>query len=92
MKNNPKKGEYKKTLGHLQMYQHSNHRGARREQKEQEIENLFEKIVKGNFPNLVKEIDTQVQEAKSQTSWTQKGPHQDTSLLKCQRLKIESES
>ena len=47
------------------MYQHSNHRGARREQKEQEIENLFEKIVKGNFPNLTKEIDFQeVQEAQ----------------------------
>ena len=45
--------------------------------------------MKENFPNLVKEIDTQVQEAKSQTSWTQKGPHQDTSLLKCQRLKIK---
>ena len=28
--------------------------------KEQEIENLFEKIVKENFPNLVKEIDIQV--------------------------------
>ena len=31
---------------------------------EQEIENLFEKIMKENFPNLVKEIDTQVQEAQ----------------------------
>ena len=27
------------------------------EEKEQEIGNLFEKIVKENFPNLVKEID-----------------------------------
>ena len=34
------------------------------EEEEQEIENLFEKIVK-NFPNLVKEIDFQeVQEAQ----------------------------
>ena len=32
------------------------------EEKEQEIGNLFEKIVKENFPNLVKEIDMQVQE------------------------------
>ena len=32
------------------------------EEEEQEIENLFEKIVKENFPNLVKEIDMQVQE------------------------------
>ena len=34
------------------------------EWKEQEIENLFEKIMKGNFPNLVKEIDIQLQEAQ----------------------------
>ena len=33
------------------------------EEKEQEIGNLFEKIIKENFPNLVKEIDMQVQEA-----------------------------
>ena len=30
------------------------------EEEEQEIENLFEKIIKENFPNLVKEIDIQV--------------------------------
>ena len=35
------------------------------EQEEQEIENLFEKIMKENFPNLVKEIDIQVQEAQT---------------------------
>ena len=29
------------------------------EEQEQEIENLFEQIIKGNFPNLVKEIDFQ---------------------------------
>ena len=34
------------------------------EQKEQEIGNLFEKVMKENFPNLVKEIDVQVQEAQ----------------------------
>ena len=34
------------------------------EKKEQEIGNLFEKIMKENFPNLVKEIDLQVQEAQ----------------------------
>ena len=34
------------------------------EEKEQEIENLFEKIMKENFPNLTKEIDMQVQEAE----------------------------
>ena len=36
-----------------------------REEEEQEIENLSEKIVKENFPNLAKEIDFQeVQEAQ----------------------------
>ena len=29
------------------------------EEQEQEIENLFEQIMKENFPNLVKEIDYQ---------------------------------
>ena len=32
------------------------------EEKQQEIGSLFEKIMKENFPNLVKEIDMQVQE------------------------------
>ena len=35
------------------------------EEKEQEIKNLFEKIMKENFPNLMKEIDIQVQEAQN---------------------------
>ena len=36
------------------------------EEEEQEIENLFEKIMKENFPNLVKEIDYQgVQESQT---------------------------
>ena len=35
------------------------------EEEEQEIEHLFEQIIKENFPNLVKEIDFQeVQEAQ----------------------------
>ena len=33
------------------------------EKEEQEIDDLFEKIMKENFSNLVKEIDRQVQEA-----------------------------
>ena len=40
------------------------------EEKEQEIGNLSEKIMKENFSNLVKEIDMQIQEA-------QKSPKQD---------------
>ena len=34
------------------------------EEEEQEIENLFKKIIKENFPNLVKEINIQVQKAQ----------------------------
>ena len=36
-----------------------------REEEEQDIENLLEKVMKENFPNLAKEIDFQeVQEAQ----------------------------
>ena len=35
-----------------------------REEEKQEIENLLEKTMKENFPNVVKELDMQVQEAK----------------------------
>ena len=35
------------------------------EEDEQEIENLLGKIVKENFPNLMKEIDMQVQDTQS---------------------------
>ena len=34
------------------------------EEEEQEIEDLFEQIMKENFPNLAKETDMQVQEAE----------------------------
>ena len=34
------------------------------EEEEQEIENLFEEIMRRNYPNLVKEIDIQVKEAQ----------------------------
>ena len=50
------------------------------EEREQEIGNLFEKTMKENFPNLVKEIDMQVQKSgEFQTRWMQRGPLQDTS-------------
>ena len=35
------------------------------EDEEQEIENLFEQIMKENYPNVAKEVDIQVQEAQS---------------------------
>ena len=34
------------------------------EEEELEIENLFQKIMKENFPNLMKEIDIQIQKAQ----------------------------
>ena len=63
------------------------------EEKEQEIGNLSEKIIKENFPNLVKEIDMQVQEAERVSNkMDAKMPLQNTSYLKCHRLKIKRES
>ena len=47
------------------MFQHPNYRGTRGEEEEQEIEILFEQIMKEKFPNLAKEIDFQeIQEAQ----------------------------
>ena len=44
-------------MGQLQAFQHLRLTGVSEEEKQQEIGNLFEKIIKQNFPNLVKEID-----------------------------------
>ena len=57
-------------LGNLQdIFKHSNIRiigVPEGEEEEEKIENLFEQIMKENFPNLAKEIDFQeVQEAES---------------------------
>ena len=47
------------------MFQHPNHGVPEGEEEEQEIENLFEKIMKENFPNLAKAVDFQeIQEAQ----------------------------
>ena len=35
------------------------------EEEEQEVENLFEKIMRENFPNLMKELNMKLQEAQS---------------------------
>ena len=57
-------------LGQLQTYQHS-HRGSARRRRERErereqgIENIFEKIMTENFPNMEKKLDIHVQEAQS---------------------------
>ena len=87
-----KKPEFKKNEERLRNLQDSFKRSNIRiigvpegEEEEQNIENLFEQIMKENFPNLAKEINFQeVQEAQSQESqrsWTQGGTHQGTSSL-----------
>ena len=84
--NRMKKQEFKKNeerLSNLQdIFKHSKIQiigVPEGEEKEQEIENVFEKIMKENSPNLVKELDMQVQDRESQRSWTQGGTHQETS-------------
>ena len=61
--------------------QHLNHRGARGKEEEQEIENLFENIMKENFPNLAEEKDfEEVQGAhRASKKLTQGSTHQGTS-------------
>ena len=63
------------------------------EEEEQETENLFEKIMKENFPNLAKEIDIQVQEAQRVPN--KLDPKRTTSrhiIIKTPNLKIKRES
>ena len=48
------------------------------EQEQQEIEKLFEKIMKEILPKLVKEIDIQVQEAQSRKQFGPKDRHTKT--------------
>ena len=69
-----KKQEFKKNEERLRNlwdnFKHSNIRiigVPEGEEEEQEIENLFENIMKENFPYLAKEIDMQVQESLKET-------------------------
>ena len=57
------------------------------EEEEEEIENLFEKIIKENFPSLAKEIDFQeVQDAQRvPKKLDPRRTHQGTSSLKVRR-------
>ena len=59
------------------------------EEEEQEIENLFEKIMKENFSNLVKEIDMQVQEAQRVPKKWAKRPTPRHIIIKMPKLKRE---
>ena len=52
-KNEFKKIECKEPLGQLQACQHLHHGVPEGEDKEEEFGNLFEKLMKENFPNLV---------------------------------------
>ena len=63
------------------------------EQQQQEIENLFEQIMKENFPSLAKKIDFQeVQEAQSSKEIGPKNTHQGTSSLSYPRSKTKRSS
>ena len=61
------------------------------EEKKQEIENLFEKIMKENFLNLVKEIDIQVEEAQRvPNNMDAKRPTLRHIIIKMPKLKRDS--
>ena len=49
------------------------------EEEEQGVENLFEKVMMENFPNLRRESHTNPGITESQARGTQRGPLQDTS-------------
>ena len=64
-----------------------------RKDSKQGIENLFEEIMTENFPNLVKEKDTQVQEAQRVPSkLNSKRPTPRHTIIKMPRLKAKRES
>lgn len=46
------------------MYPHSHHRGNRRRQKGQGVENLFQEMTRKKFPHLAKHIDLQAQKVR----------------------------
>ena len=69
------------------MYQHLHHGGDEGEEREQEIKNLFEKMIQ-NFPILVKETDIQVQEAQRVPNWMDaKRPTLRHIIIKMPRVK-----
>ena len=49
--------------------------GVPEEEEEQRIENLFEKVMMENFPNLIKEKVTQIQETESSNQEEPKEAH-----------------
>ena len=61
------------------------------EEEEQEIGNIFEKIMKENFSNLVREIDMQVQEEQRvPNKMDVKRPTPRHIIIKMPKIKTES--
>ena len=56
-------------------------------EKEQEVGNICEKIMKENFPNLVKEINIHVQEAQSPKHIDPKRPTQRHIIIEMPKVK-----
>ena len=63
------------------------------EEEKQDIENLFEQIMKENFPSLAKEIDMQVQDAQRVPNKMdlKRVTPRHIIIKMCQRLKINRE-
>ena len=67
--------------------------GIPEEESEEGIKNLFEEIMTPNFPNLVNEKDTQVQEAQSVPNRLDpKRPESRHIIVKMSSLKDKKES
>ena len=72
------------------MFQHLNHRGARGEEEEQEMENLFENIMKESFSNLAKEIDFQeVQETQRVPNMLDPRKHTPRHIITLPKIKVK---
>ena len=65
---------------------------SKREEEDQEIENLFENIMKENFSYLAKTSRKSRKLREYQRNWTQEGTHQGRSSLSYPRLKRRRES
>ena len=51
-------------MGHHHSKEHLHHGSPRKEEKEKEAESLVKEVIAENFPNLVRNIDIQVQETQ----------------------------
>ena len=66
---------------------------SEREEEEQEIENLFEKIMKENFPNPTKEIDMQVQNSqRAPSKWDPRRNTPRNIIIKLPKIKEKERS